>query len=144
MMCERVQRCRGPISWRWSAAPGQDDSWNLIALVVDLGVHAAPLFHSYPLAIIGVEELDGETAAERLREGRVVGAQEDAPEVSLPVPENVVPQWIYGWEEWGATDTGWPAACGGNGSRRQCICRSAATTSFARVALLPLACGSDR
>ncbi len=107
-MCERVQQWAGPVSWRWSAVLDQSGSWDLVALVVDLGAHAVPIFHAFPSAILGVEELDGETAARRLRDGRIVEVQAAAPEISLPVPANVVPQWIYSWEEWGLTETGWP------------------------------------
>jgi Putative DNA-binding domain len=66
------------------------------------------LLDRYPTVVIGVEELDGKTAAERLRQGQLSGGETDGLTVSLPVPERAAPQWIYGTEEWGLTEPGWP------------------------------------
>lgn len=107
-LCDRVDGCAGLVSWRWSAVRDGSGGWNLVALVVDIGGQAEPLLQSYPSAILGVEDLSSEVAAERLREGHVAGSETEAPEIPLPVPQNVVPQWIYSWEEWGLANADWP------------------------------------
>jgi hypothetical protein len=73
-----------------------------------LDTETATLNHSYPEAIVAVEQLTGEEAARRLREGRLADGEAAGPMASLPIPENAVPQWIYSAEQWGLTETGWP------------------------------------
>jgi hypothetical protein len=78
-------------------------------LVVDLETKCETLSHSYPEAIVAVEQLTGEEAARRLRKGQLAGVGAATGQLaSFPVPGNAVPQWIYGAEQWGLTETGWP------------------------------------
>lgn len=107
-ICEQIERTSGPVSWRWAAARNQGGDWGLVALVVEAGVHATALFHSYPAAAVAVEQLSGEEAARRLKEGRLGSSELVGMTVSFSVPENAVPQWIYGFEQWGLTEIGWP------------------------------------
>ena len=76
--------------------------------MVELGTEAAALCHPYPAAIVAVEQLNGKAAAQRLREGQLTGGEMEGLAVPLPVPENAIPQWIYGSEKWGLSEIGWP------------------------------------
>lgn len=83
-------------------------NWGLVALTVELGQGATELCHTYPTLVVAVEELDGASAAERLREGVLTGEKTDGLEVSLPIPESTGSQWIYSNEDWRLTEPGWP------------------------------------
>jgi hypothetical protein len=107
-MCERIERATGPVAWRWAATSDDSGKWGLVALVVDVGVNASPSFERYRSAIVAVEELAGEAAGSRLREGRISEPDSGAPDLSLPVQENVVPQRVYSSEPWALTESGWP------------------------------------
>lgn len=107
-LCDQIERVPGPVAWRWAAARDQGDSWSLVALVVELGTGAAPLWNSFPSVILAIEELTNAEAAQRLREGHLTGAEAQGLTVSLPVPANATPQWIYSSDPWALIESGWP------------------------------------
>jgi hypothetical protein len=64
--------------------------------------------HRYDAAIIAVEELSAEFAAERLREGTCWEGEGGSAPISLPAQGDVVPQWVDSAEQWALTESGWP------------------------------------
>lgn len=99
----------GIFSWRWAAIARSEDEWGLIALMVEAGAAEPPetRVDHYPKAIVAVEELSSNDAADRLRALRA-SAKGGEPEVALPPQQNAVLHRIWGNEDWRSSPTGWP------------------------------------
>jgi hypothetical protein len=107
--CDRVAAAPGLVSWRWAAVARNDDDWGLIALVVEAGVADPPDARTdrYPKAIVAVESMSAEGAAQRLRDF-TASAQDADPAIAIPAQSNAVLHRVWGTEDWGLTPTGWP------------------------------------
>lgn len=108
-LCDRVAATTGGLSWRWAAIGRENGEWNLIALVIEAGSQsvATQRIDRYARAIVAVEELDAETAAQRLR-AFTASADGEEPQVRIAEQGNAVPHLVYSGEEWGLTPGGWP------------------------------------